>query len=138
MNLDDKACPVVTRETSSGQQVLAFNHPNAGKQFVKGTIEPGEDPMQAAERELFEESGIVLKRPLFGLGARYIGDPQLRWHFFQYRAENLPNTWQHQTTDDFGHIFAFFWHPVDAPLKAGWHVDYHDAFNHFSQHLKIG
>lgn len=40
---------------SLGVDVLAFEHPSGGRQLVKGTIEPGEAPEEAAVRELFEE-----------------------------------------------------------------------------------
>ncbi len=39
---------------------LAFRHPQAGKQLVKGTIEAIEKPQDAARRELAEESGIKI------------------------------------------------------------------------------
>jgi len=52
MSKIEKACPVVLRVSKEILEVLAFIHPSAGKQFVKGTIENGETPQQAAEREL--------------------------------------------------------------------------------------
>ena len=58
MNFADKACPVMFRDASM-QQILAFEHPEAGLQLVKGRIEPGENARAAALRELAEESGIV-------------------------------------------------------------------------------
>ena len=58
MNFADKACPVVFRD-SSLQQILAFEHPEAGLQLVKGRIEPGENARAAALRELQEEAGIA-------------------------------------------------------------------------------
>lgn len=131
----EKACPIVVRQTSKGPEVLAFRHPSAGKQFVKGTIKRGEQPVQAAERELVEESGIVLTAPLRPLGAEKIGQNRVLWHFFAYHSMNLPDIWRHKTADDCGHIFEFFWHPFDAPLNADWHADYHDAFNVFANRL---
>lgn len=53
----DKACPVVIRPE---RQILAFQHPRAGLQLVKGGVEPNEHPAKAAERELSEESGLIL------------------------------------------------------------------------------
>jgi hypothetical protein len=39
-----KACPIVTRATKHGLEVLAFRHTSAGNQFVKGTIQQGKQP----------------------------------------------------------------------------------------------
>jgi 8-oxo-dGTP pyrophosphatase MutT (NUDIX family) len=56
--LATKACPVVVRIIDGMEHLLVFNHPLAGYQRVKGTIELGERPSHAAVRELAEESGI--------------------------------------------------------------------------------
>jgi ADP-ribose pyrophosphatase YjhB (NUDIX family) len=56
--LVNKACTIVLRETLAAKELLVFEHPLAGVQLVKGTIEPGELPEHAALRELCEESGI--------------------------------------------------------------------------------
>ncbi|WP_222034522.1 NUDIX domain-containing protein [Rhizobium leguminosarum] len=55
----EKTCPVVTRRMNQGLEILAFTHPSAGNQFVKGTVEEGERPQDAAARELREESGLL-------------------------------------------------------------------------------
>ena len=55
MSFADKACPVMFRD-SSMRKILAFEHPEAGVQLVKGSIEPGENPRLAALRELAEEA----------------------------------------------------------------------------------
>ncbi|WP_410001350.1 NUDIX domain-containing protein [Rhizobium leguminosarum] len=44
---------------NQGLEILAFTHPSAGNQFVKGTVEEGERPQDAAARELREESGLL-------------------------------------------------------------------------------
>ncbi|MHC8286071.1 NUDIX domain-containing protein [Pseudomonas sp. XS1P51] len=48
----DKACPVVLRNIEQ-LEILAFRHPLAGLQLVKGSVEPGELTGAAAVRELF-------------------------------------------------------------------------------------
>lgn len=45
----------------------------------------------------------------------------------------LPDTWSHATSDDYGHVFDFFWHPLDAP--AAFTAPYRRALNHISQAL---
>lgn len=78
----EKAWPVVTRKVDRGRQVLAFAHPSAGNQFVKGTVEVGEHPQDAAERELREESGLLAPSVMTELGSRAIGTDNVVWHFF--------------------------------------------------------
>jgi 8-oxo-dGTP pyrophosphatase MutT (NUDIX family) len=57
MGSPSKACAIVIRAPAA-IEVLAFEHPLAGLQLVKGTIEAGETPQQAAVRELREEAGF--------------------------------------------------------------------------------
>lgn len=131
----EKACPVVVRRRGSRLDVLAFDHPSAGKQFVKGTIEPGESPIAAAARELREESGLAIASAMTFLGAHRIGPERQLWHFFRYAASGLPDAWQHATADDHGHIFSFFWHPLDMPLNQDWHPVFREAFGVFAPRL---
>ena len=49
---------MVARQHQGHRKILAFAHPQAGHQFVKGTIEPGESAGAVAQRELHEEAGI--------------------------------------------------------------------------------
>lgn len=128
----EKACPLVIRTLAHDLEVLAFVHPLAGKQFVKGTIEAGEAPNRAAERELREESGLTTQWPLVYLGKREIGNDRLLWYFFKCSFSGLPDTWEHKTDDDYGHTFTFFWHPVDLPLDRDWHPIFHEAFEFFA------
>ena len=123
-----KVCPVILRRAAYGPQVLAFRHPRAGHQIVKGTLEPSEAPGQAALRELFEESGIRLHRPMRPLGPVCIrrgkpADPP-RWLLYAATVCGLPERWQHYCTDDGGLVFSFFWHPLALPLRPT-----HSAFN---------
>ena len=55
--IPNKVCPLVFRDRAL-TLLLAFRHPLEGIQLVKGTIESGEQPPEAAPRELEEESGI--------------------------------------------------------------------------------
>ena len=113
-----KACPVIIR---GGREILAFVHPLAGKQIIKGTVEVGESPVAAALRELAEESGIAncLSAKLIGKSAA-VASGQL-WHFVLCETELLPDMWSFFTEDDGGHDFQFFWHPLDCELDAEWH-----------------
>lgn len=121
-----KVCPVVFRIRGGEIEVLAFRHPLAGKQFVKGGIEDNEASLRAALRELEEESGIKAKAAFSDLGQASIGSAV--WHFFAFETDGLPDHWDHKTHDDFGHVFSFFWHPLVADLDAEWHPQFHEAF----------
>ncbi len=124
MHDPQKACLIVLRNRDGRTDVLAFRHPTAGIQLVKGTIKPGEAAEDAARRELAEESGVIIRGDLLPVGPVLIGDPPSVWHMFLTRIDDLPDQWTHATTDDHGHVFAFFWHPLrDAP-GSEWGVAY--------------
>lgn len=138
----DKACPVIYRRRDDRIEVLAFRHPTAGLQFVKGSIEPGEDPETAARRELKEESGISLADPMAFIGAHRLGEQQRLWYFYLTEVADLPDRWSHQTEDDDGHVFDFFWHPLSENLTVEWHPLFHEMFSViqtslFSLHTRV-
>jgi 8-oxo-dGTP pyrophosphatase MutT (NUDIX family) len=135
MATPEKACPIVSRRRCNSTEILAFIHPEAGKQFVKGTIKKGETPEAAARRELHEESGIIGATSFQNMGVYRISANSQRWHFFYYPTFDLPETWDYETEDDFGHTFKFFWHPVHWPLNADWHPIFHQAFDYIVPQL---
>lgn len=121
MSLIGKAVPVLLREKSGRREILAFRHRKAGHQIVKGTVEPGEAPADAALRELEEESGVTGAWIVADLGAsKAIDDGQI-WHFFHCAAVEQPARWVFMTQDEGGLLFSFYWQPLDAELSAGWH-----------------
>lgn len=85
---------------------MAFHHPLAGLQLVKGGIEPGENPRAAALRELREEAGIAANTPTPLIVLPF---EQACWHLIGVQSEPLPDSWTHDCADDGGHRFAFFW-----------------------------
>lgn len=82
-----KVCPVVFRRAGGGVDLLAFVHPCADRQFVKGSVNPGEPPEHAAKRELDEESGRRPGGQALYLGEAGIGAPPTPWLFFCFRDE---------------------------------------------------
>lgn len=126
-----KVCPVVLR----GPAILAFRHPRAGVQLVKGSPERGERMDEAALRELREESGIRARagRPL---PPARIGAPGVLWHFVLVRPPPLPDRWWHHCEDDGGHRFRFFWHPLWGAAGAGWHPVHRQALSHIRAALR--
>lgn len=121
-----KVCPVVFRIRGGEIEVLAFRHPSAGKQFVKGGIEGNETSLHAALRELEEESGIKAEAPILNIGRASVGSAV--WHFLAFEIDGIPEHWDHKTHDDFGHVFSFFWHPLAADLDGEWHLQFHETF----------
>ena len=127
----DKVCVFVERDEINSRSVLAFEHPEAGRQFVKGTIEPGEPIERAAARELLEESGVVAKEAFRQLGATTSIMEGEVWHFVSTVGQGLPDSWEFQTQDDHGHVFKFFWHELDHELSQEWDHRYHRALAYF-------
>ncbi|MBW9245813.1 MULTISPECIES: NUDIX hydrolase [Pseudomonas] len=126
--LPDKACSVILSSTMR-PKILLFRHPHAGVQLVKGTIEKGETPARAALRELSEESGISSATIKDDLGCWKSGHHSQIWSFqLLQMAGPLPEQWLHQTTDDHGHIFEFFWASLD-------HLPYDDCHPVFRRAL---
>ncbi|MCG2591513.1 NUDIX domain-containing protein [Ramlibacter sp. XY19] len=120
-------------------EMLAFAHPLAGLQLVKGTIEPGETVEAAALRELREESGITQARIVQDLGSWDPDPGSPRWHFVVCAVdEALADHWTHQAADDGGHAFRFFWHPLAAdPAPEQWHAVYLDALKFLRDRIKF-
>ncbi len=116
----NKACPVVIRKNHGIYELLAFRHPKAGNQIVKGTIESNESLQAACERELYEESGLV------GKAVSYLGEWKADfegqvWGFCEIELENKPSDyWEHYCLDDNGHTFSFYWQELNAKLDDTW------------------
>lgn len=112
----------------NGLEILAFQHPLAGFQLVKGTIEPNENPREAAIRELEEESGILNAAIAFDLGVWESGYQNQIWSFHICKVDQpIPDNWIHHTSDDGGHDFRFFWHLLDSQPSSEWHDIFQDA-----------
>ncbi|AMW03906.1 NUDIX hydrolase [Gemmatimonas phototrophica] len=115
-----KVVPIVRRQHGDRTEVLVVEHPQAGTQLVKGTVEAGESVAAAAVRELAEESGLVQAMYRRDLGTWEQGPPDQVWLFCEMSvARGLPDTWTQVTADDGGHRFAFWWHPLaEAPTPS--------------------
>ncbi len=131
----NKACPVILRYNNNELELLAFKHPNAGNQLVKGGIKKGEHLDNACIRELQEESGIqaqVVKQ----LGAWEANFKNQIWGFCLMHYEDvLPETWEFATKDDGGHIFSFFWQPLSSSLDDNWDAVTKRAFQYIKNCL---
>ena len=107
---------------------MVFRHPSAGIQLVKGTIQPGERPSDAALRELREESGIGDAVVCRDLGLWDAGLDRQIWSIqLCATVRTLPESWSHQCPDDSGIELLFFWHDIDADPSEEWHPVYRRA-----------
>jgi ADP-ribose pyrophosphatase YjhB (NUDIX family) len=124
----NRACPVVLRHKNNALELLAFKHPTKGIQLAKGGIKKGESLENACIRELEEESGIngmVVKQ----LGVIDVNFKDQVWGFCLMHYDGvLPNKWSHETKDDGGHTFNFFWQPLNSALSNDWHKASKNAF----------
>lgn len=125
-----KSCPVVLRHEGA-LEILAFAHPLAGLQLVKGSIEPGESAAAAALRELAEEAGIASAWVERNLGCWHSGHQGQVWSFHGCVVPHaLPDAWVHHAADDGGHDFRFFWHPLESTADAAsWHPAFRGALD---------
>jgi 8-oxo-dGTP pyrophosphatase MutT (NUDIX family) len=131
MPLIEKACACVVQRG----RVLVFRHPlaSAGVQLPKGTLEPGESPVDAVVRELAEESGLRLSvNPQLIAEMKFTGSTsklypdraptQQRWFIFRFDAvAPLPEQWSHTATgspEEHGLVFDYFWHPLAESFAA--------------------
>ena len=120
----------VTR--NEDRDLLVFDHPIAGTQIPKGTLEPGEEPMLGARRELLEESGIETPRAF-----RLIATDRWRNHIralFHVELNHLDDAWTHIASGSHaeqGLEFRYRWVPLE---NAHNEVD-HDMADTISQLL---
>ncbi len=127
MKTIDKVCPVVFRDASM-REILAFEHPQAGIQLVKGSVEPGESVRAAALRELEEESGISNAGIAQDLGT---WNSEHNGHVWSLQLctfkPALPERWVHHCVDDGGHDLSFFWHDVASEPDENWRPQFRRA-----------
>lgn len=128
-----KSCPVVFRHADE-IEILAFQHPLAGLQLVKGTIEENESAQEAAIRELAEEAGLTGAEVIYDLGVWESGYRDQIWSFHLCKIPtNVPDEWIHYTTDDGGHLFKFFWQPLTKHAGQEWHDVFQGALQFIRQ-----
>jgi len=88
------------------------DHPDAGTQVPAGGVGAGEGLVEAARREVLEETGVVLDAELTLLGTHRHLDGLLELaltHFFRVDAPGgLPRSWRHTVVgrgEDVGLVF---------------------------------
>jgi 8-oxo-dGTP pyrophosphatase MutT (NUDIX family) len=134
----------IIRDGGSGKQLLVFDHTNpaqwAGIQTPGGSIEEGEDLIEGAKREAFEESGLsdfrrfeLYAEDIYKLHHPVSGKKLEDLHRFFFVAEPEGETldrWCHTVSGtgvDSAMEFEFFW--LDLPAADG-------LEGHFRDHLE--
>jgi 8-oxo-dGTP pyrophosphatase MutT (NUDIX family) len=116
---------------------MVFHHPFAGIQLVKGTIEPGERPADAALRELREESGIANATVYQDLG---LWDAQYEGQIWSFQlcstSQALPESWNHRCGDDGGLDLHFFWRDLGGEPSERWHPLFRRALEYIRSSIK--
>lgn len=130
-----KACPCVLRKGPVGYELLVFEHPLAGRQIPKGTIDAGENPGAAAVRELEEESGVRASRIVSRIAEiemlrttslyPHKKVPRLEsWHLYHLEVPHEVTAREHWihaaegSADEQGLPFAYFWFPIADSLES--------------------
>lgn len=105
-----KGFALVLREEAGQLELLIFDHPLTPPQLPKGTIDPGEEPLAGALRELAEETGLVAVECLAALPPFDIHDdfedevsPSQRWHAYVLTpTAAVPDAWIHKVQGNGG------------------------------------
>jgi 8-oxo-dGTP pyrophosphatase MutT (NUDIX family) len=123
---------VVCYITRNRNKLLVFDHNDPHitpeTQVVAGGIDDGETLAQAAIREVFEESGLKLEKPIF-LGSELIQPPpgftkpQL-WHYFWFETFETRDSWDHTVTGggEAGEIYQQHFVKLEN-AKLAWKLD---------------
>ena len=131
----NRACPIVLRNKNNQLELLAFKHPKGENQLAKGKINKGEQLESACIRELEEESGIQAQ-VVRQLGTWDSNFKNQVWGFCLMHYEDiLPDTWDFETKDDGGHVFSFFWQPLNSTPDDNWKEVHKNAFQYIKNAL---
>lgn len=135
MKIVHKSVAAVVSSEDAEPHLLVFDHPTAGTQLVKGTVEDGELIESAVVRELFEESGLVVDSAgshigdwerTVGGGPDELGALELNiWHIFAVSDPGrYPTSWVHAASGspaEDGLVFEFRWVRIDEGLTEELH-----------------
>ncbi len=116
-------------------EILAFTHPSQGPQLVTGAIAQGESVEDCCERVLFEQSGVSTN-PSILLGewdTRY-GEEVWGVYVMRYEGE-LPDQWEHRTTDGTKLTLNFFWQPLSPEVNKAYQAPFRNALLYINMAL---
>jgi 8-oxo-dGTP diphosphatase len=118
-----KVLAYIIRDSQSGKEVLTFHRENAMSEPPEvpgGSVEPGEDLLDAVKREVEEETGITSIRIIRKIAtAPFHADWRDEWQerniFLVESLGSLPNSWDHVIragTEDKGDRVHIAWMPI--------------------------
>lgn len=109
--------PLALAAVWDGDRVLlGFNRYRSGWELPGGLIDPGEEPHEAAARELHEETGLRVARLEFAGYARFLLGPERRLEFAAvFRARSAP----HDGFVPNDEMTALRWCPIDGEPPEG-------------------
>ena len=93
-----KALPCVVRLGVAGSELLVLEAPGSGIRIPKGAVGTGEDPIDAARRELERETGVteVIADGVLGQWLRRNGDTPEEWTVVRFTpTADLDARWVH-------------------------------------------
>ncbi|MCB9829834.1 MAG: NUDIX domain-containing protein [Planctomycetes bacterium] len=139
----------VLRGPPQAREILLLLHPQTAPQLPGGGIESGETPLEAARRELHEESGLWIEDHGEMLGPfdyRLAGGPYgdgpletQRWHVWRVEAPaGVRDAWTHDVHGegiDAGYRFDYRWAPLDAALVHRVHERFRPIVARLAGHL---
>ena len=127
-----KVVACVLRDLNTSPKMLVFEHPPplSDYQIPKGTVEEGEDLLEAVLRELAEESGLKKVHLVNKIDQFEIicpGGPngnealeRQSWHVYHLKLlEKTKDHWSHQVSGegvDRGLLYRYFWHDLNGSM----------------------
>ena len=125
--MKQKVLAYIFRSHKTEKQILVFDHcayPEVSPQVVGGSVDKNELSSDAVLREVFEESGLVLKNPeklgefeFFKIESQELQNRNV----FEFETVGLPESWTHVVSageEDEGLEFYFYWMNIgEAKIK---------------------
>ncbi len=126
---------VLVYSTAGEVLLLRRSRPFDFWQSVTGSLDAGERPVDAAARELCEETGLTSEGRLFysGVARQFTIDPRWRSRYAPGITENVEYEWRYELEESLAVELAedehsdYQWLPVDEAINTVWSWTNRDA-----------